>query len=176
MAFVPEDGTGLANANSLCELAFADAYFADRMVTTWITGPTGARSDPSRQGALIKATDYVEGRWANRFLGDLQFPETQALSFPRLYIEEDGVVPVLVKKAICEYALRSFVGELAPDPVTDASGLLVAATKEKVGPIETEVRYQTGVYLANGSFRPYPAADMLIRPYLSNSGGGVLRA
>lgn len=177
MAFVAEDGTGLANANSLCDLAFADAYFADRQVTAWLTTTTGtARSDTSRQGALIKATDYVEGRWANKFYGEIQFPETQELSFPRLYIEEDGTVPVLVKKAVCEYALRSFSGELAPDPVTDASGLLVAGVKEKVGPIETEMRYQTGVYLANGAFRPYPAADMLIRPYLRRSGGGVLRA
>ena len=119
MAFVAEDGTGLEDANSLCDVAFADAYFADRVVTAW----TGA--DAVKQGALIRATDYVEGRWALKFKGSEQFPEVQGLSFPRLEIGWDDAVPVGIKRAVAEYALRALANPLAPDPVVDATGAAV---------------------------------------------------
>lgn len=176
MAFVAEDGTGLANANSLCDLAFADAYFTDRAIVAWTASTV---TDEAKQSALIRATDYVEGRWANRFIGEAQF-DAQALSFPRTGIlignvSADGTVPDGIKKAVSEYAVRALSASLAPDPVVDSSGLLIAGVREKVGPIETETRYQTGVYYSNGTFRPYPAADMLIKPFVYRA-GGVYRA
>lgn len=164
MAFVAEDGTGLENANSLCDVAFADAYFADRVVTAW----TG--TDAVKQGALIRATDYVEGRWATKFKGDEQFPETQALSFPRTDIGWDDAVPTGIKRAVAEYALRALSAPLAPDPTVDATGAAVKSTKEVVGPIETEVVYQDAGQVVQ-PFKPYPAADMLVRPFLRSSSG-----
>lgn len=167
MAFVAEDGTGLANANSLCDVAFANAYFADRLVTLW-----DAKDDDVKQAALIAATDYVELRWAERFRGCEQFADTpQALSFPRTDIGWDGAVPDGIKKAVAEYALRTFSGKLAPDVTTDAGGFPVASVRRKVGPIETATTYTT-----SGSaklFKPYPAADMLVRPFLRSVGGLV---
>lgn len=169
MAFVAENGTGLATANSLCDVEFADTYFEDRGVASW----TG--SDAVKESALIKATDYVEGRWNSKWKGAEQFPDTpQGLSFPRLYIGHDGAVPPDIKKAIAEYALRTLGGAaLAPDPVYDASGFMLNRAKEKVGPIETEYEYQAGAGAA--LIRAYPAADMLIRPFV-RSGGGLVRA
>lgn len=173
MAFVAEDGTGLETANSLCDVAFADAYFADRQVTTWATKTDGtARSEADKQGALIRATDYVEGRWAAKFAGYELLPAEQALSFPRMYIGWDGAVPDGIKRAVSEYALRALAGVLAPDPTMDASGVAVGRVKKKVGPIETEIEYAGGAVYA--PFKPYPAADMLVRPFL-RPGGGVLR-
>lgn len=174
MAFVAEDGTGLADANSLCDLAFADAYFTDRGIVAW-TATTVTQA--AKEGALIRATDYVEGRWANRFLGEIQF-DVQALSFPRTgllinNVSADGTVPIGIKKAVAEYAVRALTTTLAPDPVVDSSGLLLAGVREKVGPIETETRYQTGAFYSNGTFRPYPAADMLIKPFVYRTGGLV---
>jgi hypothetical protein len=161
MAFVAEDGTGLANANSLCDVAFADAYFSDRAIAAW-TGSTGAK-----QAALIQATDYIESRWARRFAGVVQFPDTpQALSFPRSCapVANEDEVPVGIKKAASEYALRALSAKLVPDPVVDASGLVLAGSRTKVGPIETELRYQAGSALL---LKAYPAADMLVRPFLA---------
>lgn len=167
MAFVAEDGTGLANANSLCDVAFADSYFADRGIAAW----TGTSS--VKQSALIKATDYIEARWKRKFDGVPQFPDTpQALSFPRVCADEakPDEVPEGVKKAVCEYAVRALVAPLVTDPVTDANGLVLSLSRTKVGPIETEARYQPGSAIG---IKPYPAADMLIRPYLQASGGAI---
>lgn len=168
MPFVAEDGTGLANANSLATVEACDAYFADRAVTTWAAKPLAAR-----QAALVNATDYIERRFASRFAGSVQFPEVpQALSFPRDTIE--GVVPAGIVRATAEYALRTFAGPLAPDPVVDATGLTVATKKTVIGPIETTTSYQAGGVVS--SIRAYPAADMLIAPFLRRATqGGVYR-
>lgn len=172
MAFTPEDGTGLADANALCDIAFADAYFAERLVAAW----TGA--DSLKQAALIKATDYIESRWGRlarnggRFLGTLQFPDVQALSFPRLGVDNDDAVPVGVQKAAAEYALRAMSAPLQPDPVPDAGGRVLAEKTTKVGPIETTLKYEMGAGLR--ITQPYPAADALLRGFLAG-GAGVYR-
>lgn len=168
MAFVAEDGTGLSNANSLCDVAFADSYFADRAVTAW------AGSSSVKQSALIRATDYVESRWATRFDGERQYTEdpAQALSFPRTCTDtaEEDEVPDGIKKAVSEYALRALSGQLAPDPTAETNGLRLASAREKVGPIETEFSYQAG---SAAVFKSYPTADALIRPFLTQSAGVV---
>lgn len=163
MAFVAEDGTGLADANSLCSVAYADAYFADRGVAAW----TG--SNTVKEQKLVAATDYIETRWGQRFRGAVQFPDTpQALSFPRTGIQSDDAVPVPIQKACAEYALRALSGALAPDPTVDASGRPVAMKRSKVGPIETEVAYAEGTRV--NEFKPYPMADALVAPYLRAAG------
>lgn len=170
MAFVAEDGTGLADANALCSVAFADAYFADRSITAW----TG--SNTVKEGALIRATDYIETVFGRRFKGCRE-TDTQALSFPRVDLVPDVTgVPVEVSKACSEYALRALAGPLAPDPVVDETGLAVVAKKEVVGPIEESTTYETaGPGSAPALLRPYPAADMLLAKYVK-SRGGVIRA
>jgi hypothetical protein len=171
--FIPEDGTGLANANSYVVLAFADQYFLDRAVTTW----TGA--DAIKQSALVRATDYVEGRFGPKFLG-CSFSETQSLFFPTasgLTNPTTGVLipdplPVKLLKAICEYAMRALTVTLAPDPTTDATGQRVQATVEQVGPIQESITYAPGGTIF--VFKPYPAADMLLKG-LYRTTGGTLR-
>ena len=171
MAFVVEDGTGLADANALCSVAFADAYFSDRGVTTW------AGTEAVKQGALVRAADYIGFRWEHKLAGTRQFDGVQALSYPRSDIGADGVVPAGIQRAVAEYALRALAGPLAPDPKADASGFAVVGVKKKVGPIETDTRFQAGVS-APQEFRAYPAADALMRSFLSVSatGGRLVRA
>lgn len=168
--FTPEDGTGLANANAYVALAFADQYFLDRAITTW----TGV--DDVKQSAIVRATDYVEGRFGAKFLG-CKFSETQALFFPTFSGKIDDmtgakipdIMPVNLLKAICEYAMRALSVTLAPDPVTDATGQRVHATVEQVGPIQESITYADGgtIYI----FKPYPAADMLLKGLYRNTGG-----
>lgn len=159
MAFVVEDGTAKADANSYVTIADADSYFADRGNTAW----TGA--DAVKQAALVKATDYIEGRFGQRFIGSKK-TTTQALAWPRTGAADfaDTAIPVGLRRACCEYAVRALSAELAPDLKVDASGLTVVATKKKVGPIETDYAVpQTGLGSTPMLFRPYPAADMLLR-------------
>lgn len=159
MAFVVEDGTAKADANAYVTIAEADGYFADRGNTAW----TGA--DAVKQAALVKATDYIEGRFGQRFIGSRK-TTTQALAWPRIGAADfaDTAIPVGLRRACCEYAVRALSAELAPDLKVDASGLTVVATKKKVGPIETDYAVpQTGLGSTPMLFRPYPAADMLLR-------------
>jgi hypothetical protein len=78
------------------------------------------------------------------------------------------VVPVGIKKAVAEYALRALSGALAPDPTYDASGRQATMTRKKVGPIETEAQFTAGMTVS--LFKPYPMADALVRSYLTYDG------
>ena len=168
MAFLPEDGTGLAAANSFVDVAYADAYFLDRGIAAW------SGTNVVKQGLLIQATDYIELRFANLFKG-LPLVEMQALSFPRVsadFIE----MPLPLKNACCEYALRAKLAKLMPDPVIDKTGQGLLASRSRVGPIEKEVKYQyQGPGTVTTLIRPYPAADMLIGKLLRPTARGVIR-
>jgi hypothetical protein len=163
MAFTLEDGSIVADANSLCDLAFADAYFTDRGVATW----TGTNT--VKQQALIKATDYIEQRWGPRFIGTI-VDEDQALSWPRKeVVDKQGRVvdylsiPVKLKQAVAEYALRALGTDLFLTPTIDPTGTRVDYNRTKVGPIETEVHYSDRDVLQ--VIKPWPAADRLIAEY-----------
>lgn len=165
MAFVAEDGTGLANANSYITVEWANTYFEERGHTHW----TGSTED--KQKHLILATDYMEGRFSSLYAGE-KLTSTQALSFPRL----DTGIPVELKKACAEYAVRSLVNlTLAQDPVTDSTGNVVSSTKKKVGPIETETQYAVSASGTPNVFKPYPLADMWLVKLLKRSTGAVYR-
>lgn len=159
-AFVVEDGTGLVNANSFASVAGADQYFLDRNIVTW----TGA--DDLKQSALVRATDYINNRF--RFKG-VTLTLTQALEFPR----DDVGMPTKLLYATYEYALRALTATLAPDPVVDETGGKVISKTETVGPLSEAVTYESGVAIA--LFKPYPAADVLLRGLLAPS-GRVIRA
>jgi len=168
MAFVVEDGTGLSNSNSFVAVAFADSYFADRNQTAW------AGTDEAKKGALIQATDYIELRFSNLFFGTKKV-EAQALSFPRIS-DRFSEMPVALQRACCEYALRALSAKLLPDPVIDPSGQGLERTRERVGPIETETRYQyQGPGTVRTIIRPYPFADGLLKDLIRNGGGMVIR-
>jgi Putative DnaT-like ssDNA binding protein len=159
MAFVVEDGTAKSDANSYVAIAEADGYFSDRGIIAW----TGA--DAVKQAVLVKATDYIEGRFGQRFIGSKK-TTTQALSWPREDACDfaDTEIPVKLRYACCEYALRALTAELAPDIKVDASGLTVVETKKMVGPIEADYAIpRAGLGSTPMLFRPYPAADMLLR-------------
>lgn len=155
MSFVVEDGTSKTDANSYASVSFADAYFEDRGNAAW----AAAASDDAKEQALVRATDYLETRF--RFIGD-KFDEEQALHFP----VDEGEIPVNLKKATCEYALRALSAPLAPDPTTDERGLQVTSKTEKVGPLEESTTYAA---YSVSVFKPYPAADALLRGLVVNN-------
>lgn len=172
MAFIPEDGTGLANANSFATVDEADTYFADRGNLTW----ESLDLEPKQQ-ALVKATDHIEMKFGNRLKGNIEFT-IQALSFPRIkLVDREGNlvlgVPVVVKQATFEYAVRAALGPLAPDPTVDASGLKLRRKRFRVGQIDTDKTFSRSA--SASSLKPYPAVDRLLRE-LTFPGGRALRA
>lgn len=171
MAFIVEDGTGLANANSYTSVEFADAYFGDRGNDDWV-----ALNQQRKEQALVNATDFIDVRFHNRFRGRAQF-DSQALKFPRVGVpcSPPGAIPMFLQKATAEYAARSAVNELAPDPTIDPSGRAVIASRKKVGPIEKELKFSDGGAHAILLFKPYPMADALLTCSLYPAQGMVIR-
>lgn len=171
MAFVPEDGTGLANANSFISVETADAYFDDRSVTKWAD-----LDQTPKETALIQATDYIMLRWPSEKFKGWQATEGQSLPFPRIYVGNSALqMPVSLQKATAEYALLALDGPLAPNFEYDETGRLVTKKREEVGPIVEEVGYPSSTSTNPPTYRTYPVPDGLIRPLLNGSGGGVTR-
>lgn len=184
MAFVVEDGTGVSNANAYISVAFYRAYFADR------GRDVSAQTDQQVQGFIVRATDFVESRFGQRYQGTRK-TLTQALGMPRTGMTLDGVtlssdaVPSMFSMGIAEYAFRaSKYADLAPDaPVPfereAANGDAIAATgaviakSERVGPIEESAEYADPTTLStNWTMPAYPAADALIEPFVAGSRSG----
>jgi hypothetical protein len=172
MAFVVEDGTGLPNANSYSDVAYADEYFEERGITAW------AGDEAQKQTWLIQATDYIQQVFGSRFVGTKATVE-QALAWPRAFATtRDGVdldndiVPLAVIRACCQYALRAIQGPLMPDPLVSAEGYNVVTTRKKIGPIEKEFRVMgsSGYPIL---VRSYPAADSLLTSLLVGGTGGT---
>lgn len=150
MTLTPEDGTGLAAADSYVTLAAYQAYGAAR-------GWTLGADDPADEVNLRRAFDGINRLWS--YLGAAETDE-QAGAFPRTLWTG---VPQRVKDAQCELAYL-VQGGLDPFATIDSS-----ATSEtiKVGPISIG-----GDSLPTGRPRVV-AVEGLLRPYLGAGPGQV---
>ncbi len=146
MAFTVKTTVDDEDGNSMTTIEFADAYFLERGVTAW----TGVEA--VKQAAMIRSNDYLEMRFGQRWTEET------------LELEE---VPVKVQRAACEYALRALTAVLAPDPVLDASGASVVTIRKKLGPLEKQLQVMGSGKIS--LIRSYPAADLLIAPYVNPS-------
>jgi hypothetical protein len=174
MAFILEDGTGVAGANAYVDPAYVTAYLTDRGRETENTWST--RSEAEQKVACIKATDYIELMNSARFAGYKEFPDTpQGLSFPRILLaDREGRpvtgIPEKIKQAAAEYSVRALAAELLPDPSLSSVGGEIIETEQVVGPIKNRVKYQPGTTSAV-IIKPYPAADRLLAEFWRPSGG-----
>lgn len=71
MVFKVEDGTGVPGANALATEAFVTAYLADRGRSEENGWDDAISSE--RETAIVRATDYIEQRWGDRFLGTKKY-------------------------------------------------------------------------------------------------------
>lgn len=159
-----EDGTGVANANALIDVAFADAYHAERFNDGW------AGDDESKKSAIVVATDHVTTTY--RYKGWITYPGIQTLPFPRTGIEDDegelipgDVVPVAVKRAVAEFALVALKNGSAIAP--SVLQKLASRRRERVGSIETDTEY-----LVHDQAAIYPRAYALLAPFIVTSPSG----
>lgn len=162
MPLIVEDGSGVVGAESYISVADADDYHAKRNNLRW----TG--TEPEKEGALRKATDYIRQYYRTRWKGAQVYVD-QGLDWPRsdVYIDPrnletlvgDDVVPVEVVNATAELALIALRSDLAPS-ITKGQKKRV-----KIGPIETE-------YENNPVVPIYRSVAMLLNPYLLPSVGG----
>ena len=149
---IPEDGTGLSNANAYVSVEFADEYFSARGNQTW-----AGLGNSDKEAAIIKATDYVEAVYYDKWQGE-KLKTDQTLSFPR----SPFGIPAKFKSAVCELAIRANAGEL----MSDVERL---TTKEKVGSIEVE-------YAQNADpATKYAYVASLLKPFLKPSSAMIMR-
>ena len=141
---IPENGTGLANADAYVSVEFANEYFSARGNQTW----TGLGS-ADKEAAIIKATDYLEAVYWEKWQGE-KLKANQALAFPR---SPFGMPAKFI---------RANAGEL----MSDIDRL---TTKEKVGSIEVEYAQNADpatkyAYVAS-LLKPFlkPASAMVMR-------------
>ncbi len=188
MAFTVEDGSGSSTANAYIGTAEFTAHHDDRGID-YSSYDTAAQED-----AIVQATDYADKRFGKRFRG-WRTSQAQALEWPRsdAYDDDDHVfddVPRQLKRAIAEYALLALqLGRnLAPMPgagfpivdpatggTTQQGGGTITEQKEKVGPIETMVKFgdsgkpvvSSGNILTQ-NVPEYPQADLWIEELLTS--------
>jgi len=164
--FTLEDGTGIADATSYVDEAFADGYL----------GASWAADSDAKQAALIVATEYADARWGHLLQGRPLVSE-QGLELPRRSLYDrygravEGI-PSDWKKAVCLYAKESVSGTLYPTPPAN-NPKEIKKKRTVVGPITTEVEYQ-GLTTAS-AFMKFPLADRLARQYTTAASGGVMR-
>lgn len=157
MAFnLQTDGGGVEGANAYVSVAEFKTYHDDRGQSY------GTATDVAIQNAIVQATSYLDSRF--RFVGEKLLGRGQTTQWPRssAYDADRDLIngiPVEVKQACCEYALRALTTRLNPDPARDATGALITMKKEVVGPIEETIQYQD-----SPTFRlpRYPTADMIL--------------
>lgn len=154
MSFQVDDGSGLTDANSYTDVAYADSYFLDRNNATW-----SALTTTQKEALLILGTDYIETTYYGSFRG-VVLNILQALQFPRVDVYGLEINYDRVKKAVCELALRANDGDLNKDIDKQA--------------IEETVDVITIKYSASSDPKTrYPLIATLLTPLLSNGKSGV---
>lgn len=168
MALDVEDGTAKSTSESFASVAEADTYWTSRGNVAW------AADTAAKEIALRKGSDYLEQKYRLLWNGS-RVNSTQALSWPRIGVVVDGfdvpanLVPMEVKRATIELALRAVDGELLPDAVSGGGEVV----REKLG--DMEVEYAPGT--SSGTTDPvYASATKWLSAFISSGGSSSIRS
>lgn len=159
MALIVEDGTGVANAESLASVAFVDEYHSLRGNAAWAAIATVE----VKEQLLRKATDYFVGIYSQSLKG-YTVSVDQSLPFPRIVNSVNVGVPLSIKQGIAELALIAKSGPLIPNATRGKK-------RVKVGPLEVE-------YDGNSSFATkFVDASLKFLPWVnaSSANGAMAR-
>lgn len=135
---IVEDGTGLQDANSYCDLDFANTYHELLGSDEWAGDPT------SLENALIKASLAIDSMYGSKFNGYKNSVE-QSLVWPRTafadtsyLLRRSGEIPVELKRATALHALSVLNGRKA---IPDAATPGLKRKKSKLDVLEKEEEY-----------------------------------
>ena len=133
VTLIVEDGSGLPNANSYCDLDYALEYCTMKGYTSWLS-----LSETEQKVFIIRGTEFIDNfyNWRGR-----KGKGSQALSFPRLDLYDDdryliNGIPDKLKKACLEAAFLNSTSEANTLFTTkDENG---AIKRQKVDSLEVE--------------------------------------
>lgn len=159
MAFTPQNADGTVDfANAYVEPAAMRTYWADRGVDL------STKTDEELEVAIIKGTDYLDGRYT--WVG-YQLRKDQGTQWPRGGLPTSFLrgLPSALKNATFMMAQRALAGKpLMPDPTFDPSGQKVSESTKKVGPIEVSLKYAESSGGSPGASTPaYPEVDLMLK-------------
>ncbi|WP_373379900.1 DnaT-like ssDNA-binding protein [Cupriavidus nantongensis] len=152
---------GSPTADSYVSVAEADAYWSKRPGSAW-----GAAAEAAREGALVRATGYVDATYDWR---GTRATAVQALDWPRYDVVLDGypldgtTIPARVKDAVCEMALKALAGDISADVSPQQ------VVEQTVGPITRKFAPNE----RNGGQKQYPYVDSLLRGLVSGGSGQI---
>jgi hypothetical protein len=165
VAFLVEDGTGLAGATSYISVANFKLYCAD--IGTVLTSYTDAQIEQ----ALVRTTKAIDAKGINRFVG-AKGTAAQALAWPRTDATDvygfdlaDDAIPVYVTRAACEGGIAELASVGSLQASLDRGGMV---QEERVEGAVT-VRYFNGA----PSGTVYTAFISALAPVMSGSGGNI---
>lgn len=173
MSLIVEDGSIVTGAESYISVLDANTYHTNRNNGDWAEAETS-----EKEAALRKATDYMLQVCRTRWQG-WKVSETQALDWPRnsVYVDQtinynnqitahlipNNVVPLEVKKACAEYALKALSGDLFAD-------LTQSITREQVDKISVDY----------DKFSPqsvrYVAIEAMLAPFFQATNSQLMRS
>lgn len=168
MAFTPQNADGTVDfANAYVDVAALRSYWDDRGVDLT------AKTDAELQVAIIKATDYLDGRYT--WVG-YQLRKDQGTQWPRGGLPTSFLrgLPLALRNACCLMAQRALAGKpLMPDPTFDPSGQKVTESSKEVGPIKVSTKFAEATGGSPGASTPaYPEVDLMLKAAgLTVSGG-----
>lgn len=159
-----ETGQDIPDANSYVTLEEAAAYHTLYNNLDW------SGNDVDLEQALILATESVDLLYGEKYLSWKHIDSITPLLFPRLWFYDnnfqiitDHMIPLCLKKAVCEVALMYYTGQdIFPTENTDGH---VKIGRVKVGDIEIENQYQSSRGNVE-SFSGFRKIDLLLRPIL----------
>lgn len=167
MTLTVEDGTGLADADALISLEYADAYHEARGNAAWVD----EGDDDLKEAAIRRASFFLTSSYA--WKGYRLKQRGQSLAWPRydvvdgegLFVPPDAV-PREIKEATAEIALRELVtpGSMTPDVTLSA-----AVKSETVGPISVE--YANVSTSASASRPILTLVDDLVAGFINSARG-----
>lgn len=169
MTLIVENGDIVAGSESYESVSGADLYHSNRGNSAW-----AALTTQQKEIALRKATDYLTQNYRNKWEGFRVSPY-QSLDWPRYYtttndtgglsLIEPNVIPVEIRNACCELALRSVNEDLNPDIGRET-------ISESIGSIS--VTYSQG----SRQNKQFKSVEMMLMPFLKNGGSrvGIVRA
>lgn len=168
MAFLVEDGSGLAGATSYLAVAAADLYFADRGVAAWADAEVAAR-----QAALIAASQYLDATFCWK---GVRRTQGQGLDWPRRGADDaeglaisETAVPQSLRDAAAELAREALKGPLAP---AAARGGAVTRSRIRVDQLEEETHYAANAPAG----RSFPLVARLVAGLVLPGSGTVSRS
>jgi hypothetical protein len=160
MAFLVEDGTGLATSNSYLSVADFKTFHTDRGTDI------SAFGDDEIQQGLVMATDFIDRRYL--YVGTRSNTRDQALEWPRVNgFDPDGnlidssSVPIEVEHACAELGFTALSQSLMPNLDFDSSGGFLTESTSSVGSVRQTVKYST--LQGRKNFPTYTSPDALLR-------------